>query len=86
MSKEVKWCKLVLETFIANACLSEEQEQCLRLHVAGWSRQKISDYMGQSISTTDRMIRELKDAYDVVQEYEPILPPRKKYHDQLKRK
>lgn len=77
MAKQVPWNKLILEEFIKEACLSKEEEMIMRTRVAGWSRTKQSIEFGYSLSTIDRMIKTLKQKYDNVQRYDPLLPPRK---------
>lgn len=76
MSREVLWNKLVLETFIKEGCMTNEQEMVLRLHTSGYSRQKIAMDLNMSLSTVDRHIKRLKILYDSVAKYNPILPPR----------
>lgn len=41
MSNEVRWTKLILDTFIAEACLTKEEEMIMRTRVAGWSRTRL---------------------------------------------
>lgn len=77
MSHQVIWSKIVLETFIAEANLTKEEEMVIRTRVKGWSRVKQSMELNMSLSTIDRIIVKLKKKYDVVQKYNPLLPPRK---------
>ena len=77
MSKQVPWSKVILEAFIEDALLSKEEEMIMRTRIAGWSRQKQSMEFGMSISTLDKIISRLKVKYDLVQKYNPLLPPRK---------
>lgn len=77
MAHQVPWNKIIVETFIKEAMLSEDEEWVLRTRVAGWSRTKQAMELGMSISTIDKIIKRLKDKYDNVQKYEPLLPPRK---------
>lgn len=77
MSKEVLWTKLIVETFVSEACLTKLEEMILRTRAAGWSRQKQCAEFNISMSTCDRTIKSLKHKYDSVQKYNPILPPRK---------
>ena len=77
MSKQVPWNKLIVETFITEAMLSEDEEMILRTRVAGWSRVQQSEKLGMSLSTVDRIIKTLKEKYDNVQKYYVMLPPRK---------
>lgn len=77
MAKQVPWSKVILEEFIGEALLTKDEEMIIRTRVAGWSRQKQSMEFGMSLSTIDRHIAMLKKKYDLVQKYNPILPPRK---------
>lgn len=77
MSKQVPWNKIILETFIADAMLSREEEMIMRTRVAGWSRIKQAEELCMSLSTVDRIIKRLKVKYDYAAKYNPILPPRK---------
>lgn len=77
MSKQVPWNKIILETFISEALLTKEEEAIMRTRVAGWSRTKQAMELGMSLSTVDRHIANLKQKYDSVQKYNPILPPRR---------
>lgn len=77
MSKQVPWSKIILETFIEEGCLTQEEEIVIRTRVAGWSRTKQSMELGLSLSSVDRIIKSLKLKYDNAQKYNPILPPRK---------
>lgn len=77
MSKEVPWSKIILETFIEEALLTKDEEKIMRTRVAGWTRVQQAETLGMSLATVDRHIKSLKRKYDVVQLYNPILPPRK---------
>lgn len=77
MAHQVPWNKIIVEEFIKEAMLSEEEIAILRTRVAGWSRTKQSMELNMSLQTVDRIIKTLKLKYDNVQKYDPILPPRK---------
>lgn len=77
MAHQVPWNKIIVETFIEEAMLSEEEEMILRTRVKGWSRTKQSLELGMSISSVDKIISTLKMKYDNVAKYNPLLPPRK---------
>lgn len=77
MSNQVIWGKLILETFIKEACLSKEEEWIMRTRVAGWSRTKQAQELHMSLSSLDKHIAKLKKKYDIVQKTNPLLPPRK---------
>lgn len=77
MAHQVPWNKIILETFIEEAMLSEEEEWIMRTRVAGWSRTKQASELNISEATLDKRIAELKMKYDNVSKYNPLLPPRK---------
>lgn len=83
MSKQVAWNKIILETFIAEGCLTKDEEIIMRTRIAGWSRTKQSMELGLSLSSIDRLIKSCKLKYDNVQKYNPILPPRKESAKEL---
>lgn len=75
--KRVEWNKIILEEFIDLATLTKTEEQIMRTRVAGWTRIEQSMTFGLSIATVDRIIKRLKEKYDQVQPYSPLLPPRR---------
>lgn len=77
MAKQVPWNKIIVEKFIEDAMLTQDEEMILRTRVAGWTRTKQAMELGMSVSTVDKIIATLKKKYDNVQKYNPILPPRK---------
>lgn len=77
MAHQVPWNKIILEEFIKEAMLTKEEEEIMRTRVAGWTRVEQSMKLGMSTQKVDRIIMRLKNKYDQVQQYNPILPPRK---------
>ena len=77
MAHQVPWNKVILEEFIKEAMLSEEEEQIMRTRVAGWTRQKQAIKFNMSIQKVDKIIARCKAKYDIVSEYDALLPPRK---------
>lgn len=77
MSKQVIWGKVILERFIEQANLTEEEEEVIRTRVAGWTIKKQAMELGMSESKISKIIARLKIKYDAVQKYDPVLPPRK---------
>lgn len=76
--KQVPWNKIILETFIDLAVLTKDEEMVMRTRVAGWTVTKQALELGMSEATVHRIIKRLKEKYDNVQKYSPLLPPRKK--------
>lgn len=77
MSKQVPWNKIILERFIELAMLTDEEEMIMRTRVAGWTITKQSLELNMSESKINKIISRLKRKYDLVQKYDPLLPPRK---------
>lgn len=77
MSRQVIWTSIIIDEFVKLAVLSKEEEQILRTRAAGWTITKQSLTFGMSKSTIDKMIKRLKQKYDMVQPYSPLLPKRK---------
>lgn len=77
MSKQVPWNKIIVETFIEEGMLSEEEQMILRTRAAGWTRTRQAMELGMSLASVDRIIKRLKVKYDNCQKYSPLLPPRK---------
>lgn len=78
MSKEVLWNKYIVETFVELAMLNELEEMILRTRISGMSRVAQAEKFSISISTVDRIIKQLKIKYDNVEKMSPLLPPRKR--------
>ena len=76
--KDIIWNRIILDEFIRLAFLTETEEKILRTRIAGWSRVKQSMEFNMSISSVDCAIKMIKQKYDMVQPYSPILPKRKK--------
>lgn len=77
MTKQVPWNKVILETFIADAMLTKDEEIIMRTRVAGWTRKEQAQKLNMDVSTIDYHIKILKQKYDEAQKYNPLLPPRK---------
>lgn len=88
MSKQVKWTKLILETFLDESGINDRielgdekaeiQARIMRTRCAGWSIVKQADEFCISVDTVNKYIRELKDLYDETQKNSLILPIRRK--------
>lgn len=76
MSREVVWTKAVVDAFVDEACLSEEEELIIRSRAKGWTRTKQSIKYNMSIRKIDYIIHALKIKYDEAQKYSEILPKR----------
>lgn len=77
MAHQVLWTKLIVETFVDEACLSKTEERVLRMRASGYTNTEIADTLCLSLSTVNRYIKVLKRKYDAVQKSTPLLPPRR---------
>lgn len=79
MSHRIKWTNTLVEAFIIEGCLSEEESEFLRLHARKNSAIQIAMKMNISESKVYAMNAKLKLVYDEVSKYDPIkFPPRTK--------
>lgn len=63
MRPKVPWTKSMLEKFIEEGLLTEDEERVLRTRIAGWSIVKQSMEFGMSTASISRMIRGIKRKY-----------------------
>lgn len=87
MSRQVKWTKLILETFLEESGINDRiklgdekaklYSQIMRTRCAGWGIVKQAEEFNISVDTVNKYVRELKDLYDETQKYSMILPPRR---------
>lgn len=79
MSHEVVWTNKVLESFIAKANMTHDEEYIMRSRCRGFTVIQQAHHLHKSEATVHRMIAVIKKKYDVVQsEYPEEFPPRKK--------
>lgn len=64
MTHQVPWTKTLLEDFIAEGLLTEDEENIMRTRIAGWSIVKQSMEFGMSTATISRIIKKVKKKYD----------------------
>lgn len=77
MGSRFVWTKAILEAFVDEACLTEEEELIIRSRVKGWSRTKQSMQYNMSLRKVDYIIHALKVKYDEAQKTSAVLPKRK---------
>lgn len=78
MAKEIVWTRRVTQFFEDAANLSELERQILETRIAGMTRVQQSMYFNLSLRSIDRLISQIKDKYDIVQEeYPDQLRPRR---------
>lgn len=77
MAHQVPWNKYIVERFEELAMLTEEERMVLRTRVSGWSITKQAMELNLSPATVSRIIKRIKQKYDAVQKFDPLLPPRR---------
>lgn len=78
MRPKVPWTKTMLEKFIEEALLNEDEERILRTRIAGWSIVKQSLEFSMSTSSVSRIVRSIKRKYVALQpKFPDIFPPMK---------
>lgn len=86
MHLKVPWTKTMLEKFIEEALLTEDEEHILRTRIAGWSIVRQSIEFGLSTATISRIIKDLIKKYkDLQPKFPDVFPPFKesKYEQAL---
>lgn len=78
MAKELKWDRIMLAEFRKLAILTEDEDNIL----SAWACGKSIPYMGMmynmSERTVIRILNSIREKYDAVQVYTPLLPARNK--------
>lgn len=78
MKPKVPWTKSMLEKFIEEALLNEDEEKILRTRIAGWTIIKQSMEMGMSTASVSRIVRNIRRKYLMIQpQFPDIFPPLK---------
>lgn len=78
MKPKVPWTKAMLEKFIEEGLLTEDEERILRTRIAGWSIVKQSIEFGMSTSSVSRIVRNIRRKYLGLQpKFPDIFPPLK---------
>lgn len=71
MWREVPWTKTMLEDFIKEALLTEDEEKILRTRIAGWSIVKQALEFDMCATTISKHIGNIKEKYDRLHEIHP---------------
>ena len=79
MRPKVPWTKPMLEKFIEEALLNEDEEKILRTRIAGWSLVKQSMEFQMSTATVSRIINSIKQKYLKIQPMYPEIFPELKH-------
>lgn len=73
----ILWDAVMLADFRRIACLTEDEDKILTALAKGWSNIKMADKLNMSDRTVSRHLESIRDKYDAVCIYSPLLPPRK---------
>lgn len=71
MSHQIPWTKKLMEDFIDEGMLTEDEAFLLRSRVKGWTVTQQAMELHKSESTIHKMIRKIKVKYDRVQQESP---------------
>ena len=83
--KQILWTRKLVDTFIKEGMLTEEEKEVLLLRVKGYTIAETSELMNISDSKVNRIIRRLKIKYDNLQGTIEELPKRKETTKKLYR-
>ena len=83
--KQILWTRKLVDTFIKEGMLTEEEKDVLLLRVKGYTIAETSELMNISDSKVNRIIRRLKIKYDNLQGTIKELPKRKETTKELYR-
>ena len=83
--KQILWTKKIVDTFIKEGMLTEEEKEVLLLRFKGYTIAETSELMNISDSKVNRIIRRLKIKYDNLQGTLEELPKRKETTKELYR-
>lgn len=79
MKPKIPWTKSMLEKFIEEALLTEDEEKIIRTRIAGWSIVKQSMEFGMSTASISRIIKGIRTKYMALQpQFPEIFPTIKK--------
>ena len=81
MKHKVPWNKTLLEDFISEGLLTEDEEFIMRTRLSGWSQVKQSMERNISTATVSNIVRRLKDKYNKLSEQFPDRFPPMKQND-----
>ena len=76
MKHKIPWNKTMLEDFITEGLLTEDEEFIMRTRLAGWSQVRQSMERNISTATVSNIVRKLKDKYnDLSEQFPDRFPP-----------
>ena len=71
MKHKVPWNRTLLEDFIKEGLLTEDEEFIMRTRLAGWSQVRQAMERNISTATVSNIVRRLKDKYNELNEQFP---------------
>lgn len=78
MKHKVPWNRTLLEDFIQEGLLTEDEEFIMRTRLAGWSQVKQATERSISTATVSNIVRRLKDKYNELSgQFPDRFPPMK---------
>ena len=81
MKHKVPWNKTMLEDFISEGLLTEDEEFIMRTRLAGWSQVKQAMERGISTATVSNIVKVLKTKYNELSKQFPDRFPPMKHND-----
>lgn len=75
---DIPWNEIALADFRSLACLTPEEDMVLRDWAAGRSITSTSMRRNMSTRKVNRLRDQIREKYDAVQIYTPLLPPRER--------
>ena len=78
MSHQVLFTREILDEFINESMLTEDEAFILRTRAKGWSRQQQASELNISVQSVDRLIKKMKIKYDRVAQHNAYFPTRER--------
>lgn len=75
---DIRWNRIILNDFKFNALLTEDELAVLHDWAHGQSTTYTAMHRNMSPSRVDKIRNQIRQKYDDVQPYSPLLPPREK--------
>lgn len=74
---DIRWNRIILDDFIFNAILSRDELDVLHDWANGESTTYTATRRNMSVAKVDKLRQQIRQKYDDVQPFSPILPERK---------
>lgn len=73
---DIRWNRIILDDFLFNAFLTEDEEAVVLDWASGKSTACTAMTRNMSVAKVDKIRNQIRKKYDDVQPYTPLLPPR----------